>query len=163
MQVFRLYKTGHTARYHGNAEMAWIGQTNGHHQWGVVTLLFSLFPDEVTLPLIWEAHHHDTGETGSCDMNAPAKRKYPEVATAVAGAEANERVEMGVPEAVLTEREAAMLKFCDRLESVLFARVRAPWVLTGDGWPEQIEGLRRDAWRLGVGAKVEGLMKEMGL
>ena len=161
--IWTLYRTGFTQRFHGNAEMAWLGQTNGHHQWGVVTLLFSLFPDEVTLPLIWEAHHHDTGETGSCDMNAPAKRKYPAVAAAVAEAEANERVEMGVPEAVLTEREAALLKFCDRLESVLFARVRMPAVLTGDVWPKQIEGLRRDAWRLGVGAEVEGLLKEVGL
>ncbi len=161
--IWTLYRTGHTARYHGNAEMAWTGQTNGHHQWGVVTLLFALFPDEVTLPLIWEAHHHDTGETGVCDMNAPAKRKYPDVAAAVAGAEAHERMEMGVAKAVLTEREAALLKFCDRLESVLFARVRAPWVLTGDGWPEQVEDLRRDAWRLGAGVEVEGLMGEMGL
>lgn len=162
-QIYRLYRTGYTVRFHGNADMAWAGQTNGHHQWGVVTLLFALFPDEVNLALIWEAHHHDTGETGVCDMAYPAKRRYPDVAEAVAEAEANERVEMGVPEAMLTEREEAILKLCDRLESLLFARVRTPWVLSGDGWPEMRAKIVGDAWALGVGAAVEGLLKEAGL
>jgi len=158
-----LYRTGFTQRYHGNADMAWTGQTNGHHQWGVTVLLLALFPDEVNLAVVWEALHHDTGESGVCDMLAPAKRKYPAVAAEVAGAEANERVEMGVPEAVLSEREAAMLKLCDRLESLLFARVRTPWVLSGDGWPEMRDEVVAMAADRGVADAVERLLTEAGV
>jgi 5'-deoxynucleotidase YfbR-like HD superfamily hydrolase len=160
---FELYRTGFTQRYHGNAEMAWTGQTNGHHQWGVAVLMFRLFPDDVNMAVIWEALHHDTGETGSCDAGSPAKRKHPEMAAAIADAERQERFEMGVPEAMLADREADMLTLCDRLESLLYARVRTPWVLSGDGWPELRKSVIGLAWKLGVGAEVEGLLKEAGV
>jgi 5'-deoxynucleotidase YfbR-like HD superfamily hydrolase len=160
--IWTLYRTGFTQRYHGNAEMAWTGQNNGHHQWGVTVLMMRLFPDEMNLALVWEALHHDTGETGSCDMNSPAKRKYPDAAAAVAEAEWQERFEMGVPEAVLTAREQGVMALCDRLESLLFARVRTPWVLSGDGWPEQRADLLGRAEALGVLDAVEGLLQEAG-
>jgi 5'-deoxynucleotidase YfbR-like HD superfamily hydrolase len=161
--IWTLYRTSFTQRYHGNPEVAWTGQTNGHHQWGVVALLFSLFPDEVSLTLIWEAAHHDTGEMGTCDASSVAKRRHPAMAKAIDEAEWNERFEMGVPEAVLTDREADMLALCDSLEALLYVRVRAPWVLSGDGWPEQRKRVEGMAWKLGVGAEVEGLLKEAGL
>jgi 5'-deoxynucleotidase YfbR-like HD superfamily hydrolase len=163
MSAYQTYRTGFVARYHQNPDLAWTGQTNGHHQWGVTMLLFRLFPDEVNLAVVWEALHHDTGEMGSCDASYPAKMKHPAMAKAVAEAEFAERLDIGVPEAELTEREAAMLKLCDRLESLLYARVRAPWVLSGDGWPEMRVKVVGDAWALGVGAEVEGLLKEAGL
>jgi hypothetical protein len=154
----KIYESGFVARYHTNPQMAWAGQTNGHHQWGVVALLMALFPDEMNLALVWEALHHDAGEMGVCDMSYPAKRKHRGAAEAVAEAEVNERIDMGVPKAVLLPREVEMLKFCDRLESMLFARVRAPWVLSGDGWPKMRLDLLRDAERLGVGLEVERLL-----
>lgn len=161
--IYETYRSGHVARFHGNPEMAWTGQTLGHHQWGVSMLLCALFPDRVTMPLLWEALHHDTGEMWTCDMSYPAKRRYPDVAVALADAEADARAWMGVPEAALTEDEEAMLKLCDRLESLLFARVRTPHVLQGDGWPEVRTAVLGAAWTLGVGAEVEGLLREAGV
>jgi len=160
---YQLYRTGFVQRYAQNPDMAWTGQTLGHHQWGVAVLLLSLFPDDVNLAVVWEALHHDTGEMGSAEASYPAKQKYPEMAEAIGGAEWNERFEMGVPEASLTDRETDMLKMCDRLESLLYARVRTPWVLSGDGWPELRRSVVGLAWKLGVGAEVEGLLKEAGV
>jgi 5'-deoxynucleotidase YfbR-like HD superfamily hydrolase len=162
--LYRLYRTGHVQRYAQNPEMAWTGQTLGHHQWGVAVLLLALFPDDdVNLAVVWEALHHDTGEMGSAEASHPAKQKHRSMARAIEDAEWQERFDMGVPEAVLPEREAQMLALCDRLESLLYARVRTPWVLSGDGWPELRASVVGMAWKLGVGAEVEGLLKEAGL
>jgi 5'-deoxynucleotidase YfbR-like HD superfamily hydrolase len=158
MNVNDIYRSGFVQRYHTNADMAHLGQTNGQHQWGVAVLMFALFLDRMNLAVVWEALHHDTGEMHAADVSYPAKRAYPALAEAAAEAEADARVWMGVPEAALTDDETAMLKLCDRLESYLFARVRAPWVLVGDGWPELRAWCVGEAWRLGVGAEVEGLL-----
>lgn len=159
---FQLYQTGFVQRYAQNPAMAWTGQTLGHHQWGVAVLLLRLFGDEVNLAVVWEALHHDTGEMGSCDASYPAKQRHPAMAAAIRDAEALERIEMGVCEAALTEREKAMVKLCDRLESLLFARVRTPWVLEQADWVRQRRDIVGAAWALGVGAEVEGLLREAG-
>ena len=161
--TWQLYRTGFVQRYAQNPDMAWTGQTLGHHQWGVVTLLFALFPDEVNLALLWEAHHHDTGEMGTCDASYPAKQKHRRMAHAIAEAEEQERHDMGVGPAVLLPREAAMLSLCDRLESLLYAAVRTPWVLDRDGWPEMRDFIVAAAVDLGVADAVEGLLKEAGV
>lgn len=158
MKINDIYRSGFVQRYSSNPEMAHLGQTNRHHQWGVTVLLFALFGDRIGMAVVWEALHHDTGEMGAADVSYLAKRRHPDLAAAVASAEANERIDMGVPEAALTDDETAMLKLCDRLESYLFARVRTPWVLAGDGWPELRAWCIGEAWALGVGAEVEGLL-----
>ena len=158
MSIARIYRTGFVQRYAQNPQMAWTGQTLGHHQWGVAMLMFELFPDEVNLALIWEALYHDAGEMGTCDASYPAKKRYPKMAEAIAEAEAAERADMNIGQAELTDREIAALKLCDRLESYLFAKVRTPWVLTGDDWPELRLEIERRAFELGVWNAVVHLM-----
>jgi hypothetical protein len=162
-RLYDIYRTSFVQRYAQNPDMAWTAQTTGHHQWGVVMLLFALFPDEVTLALIWEAHHHDAGEMGSAEASYPAKMKHRHMAHAIGEAEEVERHDLGIGPAVLLPREADMLAMCDRLESLLYARVRTPWVLSGNGWPELRDSVVGLAWKLGVGAEVEGLLKEAGV
>jgi hypothetical protein len=160
--TFQLYRTGFVQRYAQNPDMAWTGQTLGHHQWGVAVLLLRLFGDDVNMAVVWEALHHDTGEMGSAEASYPAKRRHRAMAHAIGEAEELERHDLGVGPAVLLPREADMLSLCDRLESLLYARVRTPWVLDGDGWPELRSSVVGLAWALGVGAEVEGLLKEAG-
>jgi 5'-deoxynucleotidase YfbR-like HD superfamily hydrolase len=163
IDIKAVYDSGFVQRYAQNPKMAWAGQTLGHHQWGVAVLLLALFPDEANLALVWEALHHDAGEMGSADVSYPAKRKHKALATAVADAEGEERFQMGVPEAVLTERETAMLNLCDRLESLLFASVRTPWVLSGEGWVMSRDDVFAMAVDLGVADAVERLLTEAGV
>lgn len=159
MSLISIYRSGFVQRYATCPEMAWTGQTDGQHQWDVAILLLGLFGDRVNMPLLWEALHHDAGEMGVCDMGAPNKQRYPKLAAEIAEAEANERAGMGIPETVLDEEETAMLKLCDGLEAWLYARVRTPWVLTGDGWPEMRDQLLQDAARLKVWSAVVGLLQ----
>jgi (p)ppGpp synthase/HD superfamily hydrolase len=156
-KTHELYLTGFVQRYAQNPQMAWTGQTLGQHQWGVAVLLVRLFPDSRPVAIM-EALLHDTGEKGSAEVAYPNKIKHPEMARAVAVAETAERVELGVPEATLTTDEWARIKLCDRLESLLFAKVRAPWVLNGDGWPELRFLVLRQAVELGVLDQVERMV-----
>lgn len=151
----RLYRTGFGQRYAMNPEMAWTGQTLGHHQWGVAVLLLELFPD-CSMATLKEALLHDTGEPGAgADVSAPAKAKYPMLAEAAEIAELAERAEMGVPWTNrLTEEEDDRIILCDKLEAYLFAKTRCPWVLGGAGWPEGKARLIGLAARLGVERQV---------
>lgn len=161
--TYDLYRSGFVQRYASNPEMAWLGQTNGHHQWGAAVLLFGLFGDRIdNLAVVWEALHHDTGEMGAADVSYPAKQKYPALAEAVADAEFEERLDLGVPEAQLTDEETAMLKFCDRLESYLFASVRAPWVLKQADWRKLKHWLEGESFRLDVADEMRVLLEEAG-
>lgn len=151
----RLYRTGFGQRYAMNPEMAWTGQTLGHHQWGVAVLLLELFPD-CSMATLKEALLHDTGEPGAgADVSAPAKAKYPALARAVFDAEWNERSEMGIPCGADAEGyDAEAIALCDKLEAYLFAKTRCPWVLGGDGWPEGKARIIGLAARLGVERQV---------
>jgi hypothetical protein len=157
-RILDIYRSGFVQRYHTNPQMAWAAQTNGHHQWGVVILLMELFPDRISVPLLWEALYHDAGEMGAADVSAPAKRRHPALGAACAEAEAMERFGMGIAKAELDFYEVILLKFCDVLESYLFARVRTPWVLKGDGWPEQRQWLVEQAEVLKVGDAVQEML-----
>ena len=157
------YQTGFGQRYAMNPQLARHGQTLGHHQWGVATLLLALFPD-CRKEVLVEALLHDTGEPGvGCDMAAPAKRCYPDIATALAMAEYIERRQLGTLVEDLTEIEQAQVILCDGLEAYLYVSVVAPWVLAGDGWPEMRAGLEQQAWGLDVAAAVVGLLREAGV
>lgn len=150
----KLYRTGFGQRYAMNPEMAWTGQTLGHHQWGVAVLLIELFPD-CSMATLREALLHDTGEPGAgADMSAPAKAQYPDLAVAVALAELNERSDMGVPKDVSFPCDHLAIMLCDKLEAYMFARVRCPHVLSRDGWPECRSKIIGLAARLGVEQQV---------
>jgi 5'-deoxynucleotidase YfbR-like HD superfamily hydrolase len=149
METHEVYLSGFVARYSQNPQMAWTGQTDGQHQWGVAVLLMGLFPDS-RVDVLREALLHDTGERGACEASYPAKQKHPQMAAAIRLAELQERAEMGVPERTLTTLEWQRVKFCDRLESLLYAKVRAPWALQVDGWPELRALVLRQAVELGV-------------
>ena len=163
MNAYGTYLTGFAQRYSMNPRLARLGQTHSQHQWGVATLLLTLFPD-CRKEVLVEALLHDTGEPGvGCDMAAPAKRRYPEIATAHAMAEYLERRQIGTLVEGLTEIEQAQVILCDRLEAYLYVSVGAPWVLAGDGWPEMRAGLEQRAWGLDVAAAVLGLLREAGV
>ena len=150
----KLYRTGFGQRYAMSPEMAWTGQTLGHHQWGVAILLLELFPN-CSMATLREALLHDTGEPGAgADVSSPAKTKYPALAEEVHIAELNERSEMDVPQDTSFACDHLAIQLCDRLEAYMFAQVRCPHVLERDGWPECRSKIIGLAARLDVEDKV---------
>lgn len=152
-----IYRSSFVQRYHSNPDLAHLGQTTGHHQWGVAVLLLRLFPD-ASLPLLREALLHDVGEMGTADISAPAKARHPALGAAATAAETVAREEMGVPAAALSVDDEARLRLCDMLEPWLFVCTRAPWVLGRDGWPQMRVDIARRAAALGVAAAVREAM-----
>ena len=159
-QILDIYRSGHVQRYHQNPSLAWLGQTNAAHQWGVAMLLRELFP-LASGSLMRETLYHDAGEMGACDASSPAKTAHPEMAKAIARAEETERWQMGIALGGLTPKEEQILRLCDRLEALLFVATRAPWVLETGDWPEARQEVFAMAEELGVGDKVSELLRCM--
>lgn len=59
----------------------------------------------------------------------------------------------------LSNTDAVRLRFLDRLDAYRWTALVEPRALADDGWPEAREWLLREAERLGVSDKVEGVLK----
>ena len=156
-----LYLSSFVRRWHTDARLAPTGQTLGHHQWGVATLILTLHPNP-SRSLILAALTHDAGELLTGDVPYAFKKFYGGggVADAVEIAGEAERDDMLGFTLEIEDTEQEWLEMCDRLESVLYVAVHDPDRLRQDGWKKvraQIEGW---AFHLGVAGPVVALLKE---
>lgn len=155
-----IYRSGFGQRYAMGAacpELAWAGQTLGHHQWGVAALLVALFPDTHRDTII-EALFHDSGEPGAVDVPYDSKARFPNLAEAAAAAELVSRRALGVPDVALSRTEGERIALCDRLEAYLFAGIRAPHLLERADWKVMRSEMIGSAARLGVEDKVREMI-----
>jgi len=153
--VNQIHRSGYVRRYHSNPDLAAHGDSLAHHQGQVAQIILEFHPAP-SIDLIYEALHHDCGESDVGDMSATAKAENPELAAMLAASETLRRARMGCPERKLTDTDARWLKWADRLQARRHVSHVAPHVLTGDGWPEQAAWLHATAWALGIGAEFAG-------
>jgi 5'-deoxynucleotidase len=154
-----LHATGQVRRYHAHPRLSVHGQTVADHAWGVAAIISLLHPApsaELLSAAIW----HDAGERWAGDLPYPAKCAEPAMATAHAAVEARLAAANGVPQCKLSEIEARWLRFADRLESVLWCRLRDPVALVADDWRESLAVVAREAAALGVGEVAAGMVAE---
>lgn len=144
-----LYRSGAVRRYHTNVAMAHLGQTNADHQGRCVQLLLALHPAP-SVALIRAVALHDVGEAVVGDLPALFKRSAPDFAACHAEIEAGARIAIlgADPLDGLTERDHRWMKLIDGLEAWCFCATHAPVEVRRDGWPEQAERLRQQAWAL---------------
>lgn len=134
------WRAGFVRRWHANPDMAHLDDLNAAHQGRCAVLALKLFPSWVNFGLLVACVTHDLGESVVGDL--PYTRRDRSFAAALDEAESVVLADMGFPEKdQLPPLQARRLKFVDRLDAYLFARHRAPHVLTGDGWPEQHDWL----------------------
>lgn len=158
--TYTIYRSGFGQRYAMGAaspELAWAGQTLGHHQWGVAALLLALFPDTHRDTIV-EALFHDSGEPGAADVPYDSKARFPNLAEAAGAAELLSRRAIGAPDTNLTGMERERLDLCDRLEAYLFAGIRAPHLLERADWKVMRSEMIGSAARLGVEDKVREMV-----
>ena len=155
-----LYLSSFVQRWHTDARLAPKGQTLGHHQWGVATLVLLLHPNP-SRALILAALTHDAGEMLTGDLPYAFKRLYGGggIAETVEQAGDAERDDMLGFRLGIDETEQAWLDMCDRLESLLYVSVHDPDRLRQEDWKKvraQIEGW---AFHLGVTGPVVAMMQ----
>jgi 5'-deoxynucleotidase len=155
VDLWALYRSGAVRRYHTNVALAPLGQTNADHQGRCVQLLMALHPGP-SAELIRAVAFHDVGEWVVGDLPMWFKRSAPEFAECHAEIEAGVRADVldGDPLLDLTEAEHRWLKFIDSLEAWCFCATHAPGEIGRNGWPEQAERLRQQAWSLSADGAV---------
>ena len=121
-------------RFHSHPRLRHTGDDIDKHQQRVATLCLSLsaaIGHQVYMGnLMRAALHHDEAEKVLGDMPAPAKARFPALASAYAKAELQVLTEMGLTWS-LTRQEDAMLRLCDRLDAWEWATAHGE---TGEEW-----------------------------
>lgn len=150
--IYRIWQ-GNVTRWHHNTDhrLRNSGDCNQAHQCRTGQILAMLFPD-ATADEFRQALLHDVPESWTGDPSYDAK-KMEVVKSAHDWAETDTALRLGLPDYV-----SPRVKLCDNLDAILFAASRASDILYGQGWPEHIAATRRDAWALGVGPEVDGIL-----
>jgi len=156
MKPLKFWRSGLVRRWHQNPEMSQFYQTNGAHQWGVVTLLLILFP-EATRDEIIAAHTHDVGEIDAGDLANPKKLKNPELTGMLDEFEKRSRKET-IGQHLTCYFSEERLHLCDKLEAYLYMKTFNPRLADRDGWPEQLQRMKELATKLNCREKFEELI-----
>ena len=136
-------------RWHSNKHLRNTGDTILRHQWRVVELLTSLWPDAPRAAIDYAASH-DEQEAQMGDIPSPEKAQWSEeLRSLYAAREAEVRAQMGLPSC--PPEWAAQVAFCDRLDAYRWAAKHCPEALHDGGFPELLEDLLRQAEGFGLG------------
>ena len=162
MSFASLYLTGNTNRWHMNAAMARIGQSNADHQGRCVQLLLMLCP-EASPALIRAVAFHDVGEMAAGDLSWPFKQANPKIAAAHAEFEKAARESLCGPDPVLTEFEKAWLRLVDRLESAAYVLTTNPaeFHREASGWDADCLAVLEQANALGIYGPVHAMITDL--
>lgn len=160
MNAYELIRSGRVRRWHANPDLAHTGETNGHHQWAVASLILALHPAPY-LELVQEALWHDAGEMIAGDLPLPFKDRRPDLAAQHAEAEAQARAAICrvVP---LPVRDLDWLIFCDRLAAWLWMAETMPRLMDRHDWSAALDRLWADADRLGCLRALQDLIAPYG-
>lgn len=145
-----LYHTGFVQRWHTHTLLARLGQTLGHHQWGVATIIGQLHP-EPSADLILAALWHDVGEFVSGDMPYGAKRNNPALSKKLKRVEEAAHLTLTGCLFVGSDDDDQMwINMADRLEAYLYVRRFHPHLLDTPEWLECMDDVMHVAEKLGA-------------
>lgn len=150
-----LWKSGCVKRWHCNIDhnLRESGDDTASHQWRVAMLLQMLHP----LPsahLLACALTHDVPEVITGDMPAPAKAGM--MGEVIEAAESEVAAHWGLP--VPSAKDKQWVKLCDMLDAVLWVKSRAPYLLMGGEWANNVDQILILAKALDVYDKVNALL-----
>lgn len=146
--ILAIWRATFTRRWHRHADLADIADPIAGHQGRVALLAVVLFPDAHALHRA--AIMHDMGEAAVGDVPNPVKEANPTLKAELDRIEAIAMVQMGLPECNLDARELDMLRLCDKLDAVLWARHHRPGLMDEAGWQRDVAVVADLAARLNV-------------
>ena len=153
-----LYKSGFVQRWHTHPVMARAGQTLGHHQWGVATIIAALHPCP-SAELLVSAMWHDVGEFVSGDMPYTAKRSNPTLSYELGKIEDRAKRKLTGAQFLLDDDDKSWIELADRLEAYLYVQTVAPQILCDDDWMECMDHIFEMADELGVYEEIAELVE----
>ena len=153
-----LYKSGFVQRWHTHHVLARTGQTLGHHQWGVATIIAALHPCP-SAALLMAAMWHDVGESVSGDMPFTAKRNNVALSYELGKIEHKAQSRLTQRNIVIDDDDEAWLKMADRLEAYLYVQTVEPRLLDSDDWQECLDDIFAISEELGIYDDVAELVR----
>lgn len=147
------YLSGKVERWHTNPFVP--AQTTADHSWGALALYYHLCPepDPATIKLIV---FHDSPELFGGDLAYPFKRANPTLAAAHEEVCEELAREAGIPAFLPGDR--LWLEMLDRLESILYIRLKAPQLLQERSWQTLILRVLNIAAELNCQAPVKEMI-----
>lgn len=117
-QLKFIYKGGHTKRFHTADTLT--EQSVAAHSFGVAWLIVLIYPS-ARKDLILAGLAHDLAEHVIGDVSSPAKRRFPQLKSALDAAEHTMLRDVGLDfETGLTDFEVKVLKTADMLDGMMF-------------------------------------------
>jgi 5'-deoxynucleotidase YfbR-like HD superfamily hydrolase len=153
-----LYKSGFVQRWHTHPVLARSGQTLGHHQWGVATIIAALHPAP-SAALLMTAMWHDVGEAVAGDVPHTAKRANLTLSYELGKVEDKARQKLTRCKIAISDEGHAWIELADRLEAYLYVQTVEPRLLDGDDWIEALDHIFEMADELGVYQQVAELVE----
>jgi (p)ppGpp synthase/HD superfamily hydrolase len=148
MNMQRIWEATFTRRWHANPHMADTADPVGGHQGRVALLALMLFPREIAV--LRAAVIHDMGEWATGDVPYPVKEANPDLKATLDLIEAAAMLDMGLPVISLDPVQSDMLRLCDRLDAMLWARHHKPHLMQQADWQHSLQTIIGLAWRLNV-------------
>lgn len=146
-----IWTAGHVNRWHTNDCHALRNSqdTNHQHSARVALLLWHFWPDVDAQTLVI-ALTHDLPEKVTGDVPGVIKSERPVLTSYLEALEAHCHADIGTPYGC-----DARIKFCDKLDAVLWAWSVDPPLMERDDWQGGIDSLRDMAYELGISDKLE--------
>lgn len=155
MDLLKIFRAGFVHRWHTNPDLAHTNDRIDGHSARVARIILALHPDP-SVDLLRAALIHDDGESVVGDIPAPFKNS---MGGHHVSAEAEAALDLwGGRDVSVSADDRRWLKFADRLDAYMWAAHHAPYVLTGDGWPEARRDLRAMAEYLGAEAGMDAII-----
>lgn len=148
--ITAIFRAGLTHRWHANPFLASSCDRLDGHQGRVARLCLAIWPD-ASRDLIIAALTHDDGESVTGDIPAIRAKSQDQN-----NAEEAERIKLWwntrLPR--LSDDDERRLRFCDKLDAVMWMMHHAPQCKEYYGWPEAIQSLNKKAKDLGLEVKI---------
>jgi len=156
MSIIDAWEATFTRRWHRHARLADTHDPIAAHQGRVALLALMLFPREHALHRA--AILHDMGEATVGDVPNPVKNANPDLKAALDRIEGEAMAAMGLPAVSMDQRDRDMLRLCDKLDAILWARHHRPELMDEPGWKGDVAEVRGLMWRLGVQDRISGIL-----
>lgn len=156
MSILGAWEATFTRRWHRHAYLAATHDPICAHQGRVALLAVVLFPTAHAVHRA--AIMHDMGEAAVGDVPNPVKNANPDLKAALDRIEAEAMAAMQLPAVTLDDRERDMLRLCDKLDAILWARHHRPDLMEEPGWRGDVQEVRGLMWQLGVGDRVSAVL-----
>ncbi|WP_406736944.1 HD domain-containing protein [Thioclava sp. GXIMD4215] len=141
MHLSNILRSGYVQRWHTNADLAHIAETNSSHQWAATMIALALDP-QASRATILAVLTHDVGEMWAGDLPYDFKRDNPDIASRHAIFEVEQRNAALAP-LCIEGPDLNLVGIADRVAAVLHVAQFRPDIMGNSKWARDTHDVRK--------------------